>query len=361
MPIFKIRNVGANQYLNIYGSNVIGVNLINNLYNVTVWPASDVPEQMWYLPMPYKNITTYVRPYISPYMKKEVGLNIVTTSGNCNIHTIADNEHDSQVEIINGSTSDTIKIRLKNYPDKYLTADKADKGANVSWCTASSVNNSNLQVWKLEPQYIVDFSGTDTVYAVTGKYTDTAANFENASNKFKMNTNAKYIYGFLKNKGFTKSAICAMLGNMQTESSINPGIWESRSSSGIYSVSGGYGVAQLTPAQDFLEWCYRINLITNTTAGAINQLCAAYPQALMDAELQYILWECEALGGTFYPGDKGTLLGISTFSQFKKYNVSNESEMDKLSDVFCSYFERPDPPVDYDSRQTNAWSWYASL
>ena len=37
----------------------------------------------------------------------------------------------------------------------------------------------------------------------------------------------------------------------------------------------------------------------------------------MNAELMYILWECEVLGGTFYPGAKGTLLNIKTFSQFK--------------------------------------------
>lgn len=360
MAIFKIRNVGANQYLNIYGSNILGINLTNNLYNVTVWPASDAPEQMWYLPMPYKGITTYVRPYMSPYMKQDVGLNILTTNSNCNIHTIANNERDAEVEIIDGSISGTIKIRLKNYPTKYLTADKADKGANVSWCTASSISNPNLQLWKLEPQYIVSDTKTDTVYAVTGMYSNNNANFGSQNNRFKMDTNAKYIYSFLTKKGFTKAAICAMLGNMQTESSINPGIWE-LIQNGTYILSKGYGVAQLTSAQNFLEWCYRINLINFKTAAAINQVCASYPQMLMDAELMYILWECEALGGTFYAGDKGTLLGITTFSQFKTYAASTQPTIKTLSDVFCSYFERPDPPVDYTSRQTNAWYWYQNL
>lgn len=39
-----------------------------------------------------------------------------------------------------------------------------------------------------------------------------------------MTENAKHIMSYLLDKGWTKNAICGMLGNMQTESTINPGI-----------------------------------------------------------------------------------------------------------------------------------------
>lgn len=49
--------------------------------------------------------------------------------------------------------------------------------------------------------------------------------------------------------GWTKNAIAAMLGNMQSESSINPGIWES-----LQPFEGGYGLVQWTPYTNYSEW-----------------------------------------------------------------------------------------------------------
>lgn len=34
--------------------------------------------------------------------------------------------------------------------------------------------------------------------------------------------NAQYIWNYLQNEGWTLNAVCGMLGNMQSESSINP-------------------------------------------------------------------------------------------------------------------------------------------
>lgn len=64
---------------------------------------------------------------------------------------------------------------------------------------------------------------------------------------------------------FTTSAMAAMFGNMQSESSINPGIWE-----GLVPFEGGYGLVQWTPYTKYSEYagadwqnngdkqCYRI-------------------------------------------------------------------------------------------------------
>lgn len=42
-----------------------------------------------------------------------------------------------------------------------------------------------------------------------------------------MESNAKEIYTYLSDKGWTINAISGLLGNMQRESTINPGLWQS--------------------------------------------------------------------------------------------------------------------------------------
>lgn len=65
-----------------------------------------------------------------------------------------------------------------------------------------------------------------------------------------MQNNANIIYNRLK-PGWTKNAICALLANMQCESNINPGIWESLKSGNL---SGGFGLVQWTPATKYRNW-----------------------------------------------------------------------------------------------------------
>lgn len=65
-----------------------------------------------------------------------------------------------------------------------------------------------------------------------------------------MQNNAQIVYNRLK-YGWTKNAICALLANMQCESNINPGIWESLKSGNL---SGGFGLVQWTPATKYRDW-----------------------------------------------------------------------------------------------------------
>lgn len=65
-----------------------------------------------------------------------------------------------------------------------------------------------------------------------------------------MQNNAQIVYDRLK-YGWTKNAICALLANMQCESNINPGIWESLKAGNL---SGGFGLVQWTPATKYRNW-----------------------------------------------------------------------------------------------------------
>ena len=52
-----------------------------------------------------------------------------------------------------------------------------------------------------------------------------------SSNKYltqkEMQENVNEIYTYLNGKGWTTNAIAGLLGNMQRESTINPGLWQS--------------------------------------------------------------------------------------------------------------------------------------
>lgn len=66
-----------------------------------------------------------------------------------------------------------------------------------------------------------------------------------------MENNSIVQYADLAAKGWTKEAIAGLLGNEQTESSINPGIWQNLDE-GNYSL--GYGLVQWTPATNITDW-----------------------------------------------------------------------------------------------------------
>lgn len=66
-----------------------------------------------------------------------------------------------------------------------------------------------------------------------------------------MQNNAWIIWAYLASKGWSDNAITGMLGNMETESTINPGIWQNLDSS---NKSGGYGLVQWTPSTNYTNW-----------------------------------------------------------------------------------------------------------
>ena len=62
--------------------------------------------------------------------------------------------------------------------------------------------------------------------------------------------NAQAAYSFFVSRGMSLEALCGLLGNMDWESSLNPGMQETGS------VTDGYGLIQWTPAStQLLPWC----------------------------------------------------------------------------------------------------------
>lgn len=169
-----------------------------------------------------------------------------------------------------------------------------------------------------------------------------------------MNANAKYIYNYLKSQGFTKQAACGVLGNMQAEGGINPGIWEVRDNT-----SYGYGLVQWTPSTKFLNRAKSQGIISAATATAVNSLANNAPKTLMDAELECLIWGCTSGGEFFAPASSMQHSGYSmSFATYKASTLSAST----LAVVFHDHFERSaDGTTGLNKRSNYATNWYNSL
>lgn len=148
-----------------------------------------------------------------------------------------------------------------------------------------------------------------------------------------MQNNAKIVYSYLTNKGWTKNAICGMLGNMQSESTINPAIWQSLivGSGG----GGGYGLVQWTPYTNYTDWAD----------------ANGYDWGDGNAQLKWID-EVTVSFGQWIATDSYNL----SFDEFKKSTKSVEW----LASAFLKNFERAGVEVE-SQRQAQAVEWYSYL
>lgn len=147
-----------------------------------------------------------------------------------------------------------------------------------------------------------------------------------------MKVNARYIYNFLSARGWSLNAIAGMLGNMQTESTLNPAIWQNLNEG---NTSSGYGLVQWTPATNFLNWCDS----------------NGYDPAHMDSALKRIEYEL-ANGLQYYPTDAYPL----TFAEFK----TSTADPAYLANAFLLNYERPADQTQ-PARGEQAEYWYNYL
>lgn len=86
---------------------------------------------------------------------------------------------------------------------------------------------------------------------IFGDYYGNTFDTSNALSQSQMEVNAYYVYSYLKHEGWTDNAIAGLLGNLQHESSINPGRWEGNDVGN----GPGYGLVQWTPYTNYTNWC----------------------------------------------------------------------------------------------------------
>lgn len=147
-----------------------------------------------------------------------------------------------------------------------------------------------------------------------------------------MTENATYILDYLSKKGWTKESICGMLGNMQTESTINPGLWQNRDEG---NTSLGFGLVQWTPATKYITWANEQGYVITDIDGQLNRL---------DYEVEFNL---QWIATSEYP---------LSFTDFK--NSKEKPEI--LAQAFLKNYERPANQNQPD-RSTQARYWYDNL
>lgn len=188
---------------------------------------------------------------------------------------------------------------------------KVPLAQQVSINSNPSSASSWLELWRYG-------GGAETKWIKGNRYLSTG----------EMQNNAQIIFNTLLLKDWTKNAIAGMLGNMQKESTINPGIWQDLNPN----PSLGWGLVQWSPSTNFTDWA---------TANG-------YANDDGDAQLIWIDTVTASVGQwiptTQYP---------ETFGEFKASTQTPEY----LADCFLKNFERPDE-IDQPDRQRYARYWF---
>ena len=143
-----------------------------------------------------------------------------------------------------------------------------------------------------------------------------------------MQNNAVLLWSYFKAQGWTLNAVAAMLGNMQSESTINPGIWE-----GLDPFVGGYGLVQWTPYTKYSDWA------------------GSGWEDNGPKECERIVWELEN-GVQWYPTEKYPM----TFEEFSK----STDPVGVLAQAFLYNYDRP-ADIDQPWRSTQAEYWFEFL
>lgn len=147
-----------------------------------------------------------------------------------------------------------------------------------------------------------------------------------------MQGNALEVYNFFSARGWTLNAIAGMLGNMERESNINPGLWQSLDY-GNY--SGGYGLVQWTPATNYTDWA------------------SSHGYSITDPQGQMIWIDTMTVSsGQWIATNEYNL----SFDSFKKSTQSPEW----LASAFLKNFERAGVEAE-DERRSDARKWYNYL
>lgn len=150
--------------------------------------------------------------------------------------------------------------------------------------------------------------------------------------------NAQEVATFFLTQGWSRNAIAAMLGNMQGESGINPGIWEN-----LDPYNGGYGLTQWTPYTKLSTWATGLGYTW-----------------LDNGPTQCKRIDYESLNNLqWFRNDE---LGIDPYITFTQFSVST-LPINTLTNYFLWFYEHPaDPgPTTQATRQGYANYWDQNL
>lgn len=214
---------------------------------------------------------------------------------------------------------------------------------NIKWSESNwSGTASNGKYWRLKTGNPANYS--TSVLTFQG-YIYPVVNFDGSTpaplnwifgNRYlslpEMQNNATIIYRYLYARGWTINAVAGLLGNMQSESTINPAVWQNLD---YGNTSLGYGLVQWTPSTNYTNWANSNNY------------------DITDGDYQ-LLWidTMTVSTGQWIP----TAAYPMSFADFK----TSEQTPEYLASAFLKNFERADVQVE-NERRTQAAYWYEYL
>lgn len=151
-----------------------------------------------------------------------------------------------------------------------------------------------------------------------------------------MENNARLVWNYFGSLGWTLNAVAGMLGNMQRESTINPGIWENLDPSQPSVL--GYGLVGWTPGTRITNWLTSHGYELTSGEGQ----CDKIQEEWQHPEIE-VVW----LTTDEYP---------ETFNEF----VSSHESPEYLASCFLYNYERAGVAAE-DERRQNARNWYNFL
>lgn len=149
-----------------------------------------------------------------------------------------------------------------------------------------------------------------------------------------MENNALEVWRFFGSRGWSANAVAALCANMQYESGINPGIWQS-----LTAYSGGYGLVQWDPYTKYANWAGS-NWANNG-----------------DLECQRIQYEADN-GIQWFRNPSAT--PVNPPISFKEFTTST-LDLETLTSYFMWYYEHPsyDPEINkIAQRKAAVHGWY---
>lgn len=160
-----------------------------------------------------------------------------------------------------------------------------------------------------------------------------SGNFYLTQEQMKVNADIIYGYWVQRHPDWSVNALAGMLGNMELESSVNPGIWQNLDEGNL---DVGYGLVQWTPAKNYLNWCIENGYDSKTILTA------------------FLRWEYELTNNIqYYP------TSFYPYS-FLHFLTDSESTPYYLAGAFVHNYERPDV-YNEEIRGNYANNWYTFL
>lgn len=164
--------------------------------------------------------------------------------------------------------------------------------------------------------------------------------------------NANIIINYYRSIGIDDNTIAAILGNMQAESTLSPGLNERGG-------GGGYGLVQWTPKSDLINACNTLGLSPYTSGDVQIQVII---QEINGSPSVRQWYTSQAFIENYYnSGATSDMIGI-TGNDFL-HNTMGWTP-DKLAVLFMAGYERPsyDPNINhYTNRQQYALNWFTYM